>query len=283
MAVDGVPLAIHDTDPTGSRPPIVCLHAIGHGGGDFAAFEGAFRERLRVITVDWPGHGASGQDAEPASARRYASLLVGLLDALGLERAILFGNSIGGAAAVAVAAQSPERVRALVLCNPGGLDPGGFFAGLFIDHLVARFRRGVAGEARYRAWFADHYEDILLGEEAAPRRAAIVAAGYESAPRLVEAWTSFARPDADLRPVLSSLRMPVFVGWAMRDALVRWSRHRDAVAAIPGVTVVRFEDSGHAPFLEESAAFNAAVGPFLEALPAAIAEPGKRCGSGARE
>ncbi len=103
VVVGGVSLAVHDSDVTSSKPVIVCLHAIGHGGGDFAAFEAAFQDRFRIITVDWPGHGASGQDAQPASARRYASLLPGLLDKLGLERPILSGNSIGGAAALALA------------------------------------------------------------------------------------------------------------------------------------------------------------------------------------
>ena len=42
-------------------------------------------------------------------------------------------------------------------------------------------------------------DGVLSDEAAAQRRAAIVAAGYESAPRLVEAWTSFARAEADLR------------------------------------------------------------------------------------
>lgn len=267
LVVDGVALAIHDSDPAGSRPAIICLHAIGHGGGDFAAFERAFEWRFRIITVDWPGQGASGYDSQPASARRYAGLLLGLLDVLGLDRPILFGNSVGGAAAITLAEQHPDRVRALVLCNPGGLDPGGFFAGLFIDHLVSRFKRGVAGEARFHEWFTDYYGDVLLGSDAAPRRDAIVAAGYELAPRLVEAWTSFAQKDADLRAGLSSLRMPVFVGWAMRDGLVQWGRNREAILSIPGARLVRFENSGHAPFLEESSAFNEAVAPFLDALP----------------
>jgi pimeloyl-ACP methyl ester carboxylesterase len=267
LLVDGVSVAVHDSDPEGTKPAIVCLHAIGQGGGDFGAFERSFSDRFRVITVDWPGHGASGPDAEPASARRYASVLLGVLDALGLERPILFGNSIGGAAALVLAENHPDRVRALVLCNPGGLDPGGVIAGVFIDHLVSRFRRGVDGEARYRDWFARYYADILLGPEAAPRREAIVAAGYESAPRLVEAWTSFSRADADLRAGLPALRVPVFVGWAMRDGLVQWSRNRAAVATIPGATVARFERSGHAPFLEEPAAFAMAVAPFLDGVP----------------
>lgn len=59
----------------------------------------------------------------------------------------------------------------------------------------------------------------------------------------------------------------MFVGWAMRDGLVQWAHNRDAVSALPNVTLVRFENSGHAPFLEESAAFHAAVMPFLGGLP----------------
>jgi pimeloyl-ACP methyl ester carboxylesterase len=267
IPVDGVALAVHDSDPEGGKPALVCLHAIGQGGGDFAAFARAFDDRFRVVVVDWPGHGASGDDRAPASAARYEVLLRGLLDALRIESAVIFGNSIGGATALAFAQRSPERVRALILCNPGGLDPGGLVAGLFIRRLVSRFERGVRGDPRFLDWYAAYYEDVLVGPEAVPRRDRIVAAGYESAPRLVEAWTSFATPEADLRAGLPALRVPVFVGWAMRDGLVQWSRNRAALKTLPNVTLVRFERSGHAPFLEEPASFNAALAPFLDALP----------------
>lgn len=265
VTVDGVAIAVREVG-SASAPAIVCAHAIGHGGGDFAAFEAAMRARWRVVTFDWPGHGASGGDARAASARRYAELLEGLLDALDLDRPVLFGNSIGGAASIALAAQRPRRARALVLCNPGGLDPGGLLARLFMRWLASRFRRGVEGDPDFARWYARYYDGILLGDAVAARRDAIVRAGYESAPRLVEAWTSFAAPEADLRAAARSLRVPVFVGWAMRDRLVRWSRNRAAVEAIPGVRVARFERSGHVLFLEEGAAFNAAVAPFLDAL-----------------
>jgi pimeloyl-ACP methyl ester carboxylesterase len=184
------------------------------------AFESAFAHRFRVITVDWPGHGASGSDTQPASARRYAALLAGLVDAMGLGRPILFGNSMGGAAALALAESQPERMRALVLCNPGGLDPGGFFAGLFIDHLVSRFRRRVAGEARFGPWFDDDYAGILLGEEASARREAIVRAGYESAPR-----SRRGRASPSPAPIFAQ-GSPRFAGrcsWVLRCAMDAFS------------------------------------------------------------
>ena len=76
-----------------------------------------------MIAVDWPDHGNSSADPQPPSAARYEALLAGLLDDLGIDDAVLIGNSIGGAAALRYAASHPGRVRGLVLANPGGLDP----------------------------------------------------------------------------------------------------------------------------------------------------------------
>ena len=68
VTVDGVALAVHDSAPARDLPVIVCLHAIGLGGADFSRCEDEVGHENRIITVDWPGHGASGQDTEPASA-----------------------------------------------------------------------------------------------------------------------------------------------------------------------------------------------------------------------
>src|SRR5262249_59947803 len=122
IIIDGVRLAYNDE---GAGSPIVCLHAIGHGAGDFAALRAHLRGRHRVIALDWPGQGNSGDDRVPASASRYAELLNGVLDALVVEPVVLIGNSVGGAAAIRLAAAQPARVRALVLANTGGLDRGG--------------------------------------------------------------------------------------------------------------------------------------------------------------
>src|SRR5262245_12720077 len=108
--VDGVRLA-YDDDGVG--PPIVCLHAIGHGASDFSRLQARLRQRHRVIAVDWPGQGRSGADRVPPSAARYAELLDGLLDALALPSVVLIGNSIGGAAALRYAASHPQRVERL--------------------------------------------------------------------------------------------------------------------------------------------------------------------------
>jgi pimeloyl-ACP methyl ester carboxylesterase len=55
----------------GSGPAVVCLHAIGHGGGDYAAFAAAVKDRFEVIRIGWPGQGRSWVDQKPLSPSRY--------------------------------------------------------------------------------------------------------------------------------------------------------------------------------------------------------------------
>jgi pimeloyl-ACP methyl ester carboxylesterase len=259
----GVDLWVHDSDVGGTKPVLVCLHAIGHGGGDFAALSRALPE-WRVLAVDFPGHGRSGDDSSPVSAIRYEQLVAALLVELQLERVVILGNSIGGATAIRVAAASPERVRALVLANPGGLDPGGssFIGRLFIGNLVSHFEQGVRNEERFGAWFREYYADILPGAAAGEQRERIVASGYEHAALLAQAWTSFMQPEASLAPLISKVTVPVLFAWADQDRIVSWSRSEAAVKRFSNSRVVHFE-AGHSAFLEQPDAFLVALRAFL--------------------
>lgn len=266
LVVDGVSLVLHDSAPDSGKPVLLCLHAIGHGGGDFAPVVEAFSNDFRVITLDWPGQGASGDDVQPASAVRYTALLEGVVEQLGVTKLVLLGNSIGGAVAIEYASRHAEQVRALIIANPGGLDPGGFIAKLFIGNLEGHFHDGVEGVASFKPWFAKYCDGILVTDAAKARKALIVEAGWESAPILEQAWHSFAQPEADLRAKAKTLSMPVLVAWAAKDELIQWSRNRDAVEAIPNVKVVQFE-AGHSAFIETPEAFTNEAKAFLSRLP----------------
>jgi 4,5:9,10-diseco-3-hydroxy-5,9,17-trioxoandrosta-1(10),2-diene-4-oate hydrolase len=110
VVVDGVRIAYDDE---GAGSVLVCLHAIGHGARDFRRLRARLSSRYRVIALDWPGQGRSGDDRLPASAARYAELLAGFVDALRLGELVVLGNSIGGAAAIRFAAKHVrERGRA---------------------------------------------------------------------------------------------------------------------------------------------------------------------------
>jgi pimeloyl-ACP methyl ester carboxylesterase len=265
--VDGVKIAVHDSDPHGAKPVLACLHAIGHGGGDFVGVERALSEHWRVVTLDWPGHGHSGSDTVPASAQRYTTLLAGVVEQLNIRELVVLGNSIGGAVAVRYATEHSDRVRAVVLVNSGGLDPGAhsLFGRLYVGTLVRRFAQGHRQEARFANWYSEYYEGLLKGEAAHHKRAEIIAAGYESAPVMVQAWDSFRKPEADLGARLGRLQMPVLVAWGKNDPVIRWARNRASVARIANAHIVLFA-TGHCPFLEQPDRFESELSKFLARL-----------------
>jgi 4,5:9,10-diseco-3-hydroxy-5,9,17-trioxoandrosta-1(10),2-diene-4-oate hydrolase len=261
--VDGVTLAYDDE---GAGPPVVCLHAIGHGARDFERLRVHLRERYRVLALDWPGQGRSGVDRQPADAARYAGLLTGFLAAVGVDRPVLVGNSIGGAAAVRHAHAHPEQVRALVLENPGGLAPtDDRLAQAVLAGMARFFAAGARGARWFGPAFAAYYRTVLQRGEARAQRARVVAAGYEVAPILEQAWRSFAHREADVRAMAGDIRCPVLFAWATRDQVVALSRSLPAIRRFPRAQLERFA-AGHAPHLETPAAFEASIGRFLATL-----------------
>ena len=247
----------------GAGASVLCLHAIGHGGRDFDALA----ERLpdnELLLIDWPGQGNSPADATGAgpTAGRYAEIAAGVLDAIGVSRAVVLGNSIGGAAAIELVAARPDLVRALTLCDPGGLAPVDTVARLVIGRMVAFFAAGARGASWFPSAFAVYYRFVLPAPAAAPQRRRIVAAGRETAGVLRDAWAGFLLPAADVRATLAALDVPILFAWSKSDRIVALSRSRDAIAQARRGTVQVFP-GGHAAFLEAPDRFAAAFRAFL--------------------
>ncbi len=261
LDVDGVKLAVCRE---GSGPPVICLHAIGHGGGDFAGFAAAFRSQFEIIRIDWPGQGRSGPDTVPTSAARYAQLLDGVVDRLGIAAPIIVGNSIGGAAAILHAAQRP--VRALVLCDTGGLVRVSAFVRMTCACFVAFFRGGERGARWFGRAFALYYRLLVLPQtSAAEQRERIIRSGPAIARVLREAWQSFGRPDADLRAKAEALDVPVWVAWAKSDRVIPLPMCMPSIRRMKRAQVSRFR-GGHAAFLEDPEAFNTGFRQFAQSI-----------------
>lgn len=113
---------------TGTGAPLVMLHGGGPGASGVSNYHQnlpALAQRFRVILPDQPGFGDSYRPTEAdLDARSITEITVDALfqalDALGVDRFHLLGNSLGGAAAIAMAQARPERVTGLVLMAPGG-------------------------------------------------------------------------------------------------------------------------------------------------------------------
>ncbi len=112
---------IHYTDngavTGGTGVPIVLLHGASTSLVDYeASIAPALRQANRVIALDRPGYGYSERPSGPwVDPRQQADLVVGLLDNLGIQRAVVVGHSLGGAVTMALAVHYPERLEGIVL------------------------------------------------------------------------------------------------------------------------------------------------------------------------
>lgn len=120
--VDGV--RIHYKDQ-GSGPAILLIHGSIGDTADWDGWVGILAPRYRVIRIDLPGFGLSGEIASGNySIDRSLSLIDGLMDDLGIEHFAIAGVSYGGPVAFRYAATRTERITALIIMNSAGIEQG---------------------------------------------------------------------------------------------------------------------------------------------------------------
>lgn len=245
---------------SGSGPGLVLLHANGGSHRDFDAIFGALSSRFTVHALDWPGHGDSTCKVEQ-SACAFAARLPAVLDELPGAPFIVIGNSIGGFAAVRLAAVRPDLVKALILVSPGGFTPR-WPGALLACRLIGS--KAIAPKAM--RWLPRLY---LRGSgppvAAIQQRAAAASRQPQAVATYRSVWRSFTDRDHDAGPFARSVTAPTMLAWGTRDPVLPWRVDgRRARAAFANAQISTFR-CGHQPFAEQPALFLAAVQQFLQA------------------
>lgn len=101
----------------GSGPALLLVHGFLESASMWQYLVPVWADRFRVITVDLPGHGLSESLGEIHHMDDIATILIELLESLGIERVHLIGHSMGGYAALAFAELFPDRLRSICLLN----------------------------------------------------------------------------------------------------------------------------------------------------------------------
>ena len=136
----------------------IALHGTTASSRAWLPVARALGDRAGLVAVDLRGRGSSGELAGPYGIDAHVRDVLAVIDALGPERAVLAGHSLGAYIAAQLATSYPERVRSLVLVDGGLPIPGNAEVDLdaFLGPALARLKLRFADREAYRAWWHEH-------------------------------------------------------------------------------------------------------------------------------
>ena len=237
----------------GSGPPLLLTHGYSSTSAMWQGQIAALSKHHKLVLWDMRGHGQSDYPDDPAAYSEALTVadITALLDAVGADRAIVGGLSLGGYMSLAFYRAHPERVRALLIIDTG---PG--------------FKKDDAREAwnqRARAT-GDRFEREGLGglKSSSPERSSV---SHRDASGLARAAGGMlTQRDARVIESLPNIKVPALIVVGANDA--PFLAASDYMAAkIPGAEKVMIPAAGHVVNIDQPQAFLDAVLPFLDGLP----------------
>ena len=246
--------------------PILLIHGFGGSAYSWRKVIPALAADHRVFAVDLNGFGYTQRPKSRESYTRagQARLVLAVMDALGLERAHVFGHSYGGGLTLYLASRHPERFLSMVLVDSSAPtysdDRRSRAAG--IRTLSSAFVRSVALRpgAIARALRRSFYDDSLVTPELV--RAYLDRLRIEGVADAYQGLTAPAPPGE--RVELEKIGVPTLVVWGAQDELIAVEGGRRAAARMPRAEFVVIEECGHLPMEEKPEELLRAVLPFLE-------------------
>jgi pimeloyl-ACP methyl ester carboxylesterase len=257
---------IAHAESAASGPVLLVIHGVTSRWQDWLPVLPVFAQRWRVVAVDLRGHGGSGHVEDGYGLMEYVSDVAALLGHLGDEPAAVMGHSLGAMIAIGLAAEHPDRVRAVVLEDP----PLGAFNG---QPFVNRPEHGrfVAMRELARAGHAQAELARLLAAEMPGANALVPRARARSLcqidPDVLSAIIENRSIEGyDLGARLQQVQAPTLLlqgnterGGALSDAEAAW-----AAALLPDCVHISLPDVGHGIHSEQPVQFGQMVTSFLE-------------------
>ena len=253
------------------EPVFILMHGFGASLFSWHEVITPLAEYGTVIAYDRPAFGLTERPMEwdgenPYSQESQIELVVGLMDALNVEQAILVGNSAGGTLAMLTALKYPERVQSLILADPAVYSGGG--APAWIRPLLGTPQMRHVGPLFARMFQTRGSEMVELAWHDPSKITNEIVEGYQK-PLRVEDWDkvlwelTIASSESDLAERLSEFNMPVLVITGDDDRIVPTEESVRLANDLPNAELVIIEESGHLPHEEQPEEFMKAVQSFL--------------------
>ncbi len=256
------------------EPTFILLHGFGASIFSWREVTEPLTQFGTVIAYDRPAFGLTERPMEwegesPYGSQAQVDIVIGLMDALNVEKAILVGNSAGGTVSMQVALQHPDRVEALILVDAAVYAGGGapswsrpLLKTPQMNHvgpLIARQLQAQGTEFLKTAW---HDPSKITPE---------IFAGYEK-PLQVDNWDkalwqlTVASQESGLTERLSEITMPALVITGDDDRIVPTEQSLRLADELPNAELKVIAQSGHLPHEETPVEFMQAVTEFLATL-----------------
>ncbi len=261
---------------------VICLHGLGSNKTSFFETVAALSPEHTVHAIDLPGFGSSSKPARGAyDARYFARAALAYMDAVGIERAHLVGNSMGGRVAIEVALSSSERVQSLSLLSPALA----FRRNRELVPLVRLLRPELAliphplrpDQVRSRFWglFARPERldptaaDIAADEFCRTYRSRSARIAFFAAARNI--YLDPPHGERGMWTRLRELGPPALFVWGENDRLVPAAFARHVRDALPGARQVVLAECGHVPQVELPERTNGLIRAHVERTAAPLA------------
>jgi pimeloyl-ACP methyl ester carboxylesterase len=253
------------------EPTFILLHGFGASLFSWREVTKPLAEIGTVIAYDRPAFGLTERPMEwegesPYSTQAQVELVIGLMDNLNIEKAILVGNSAGGTISMLTALQYPERVESLILVDPAVYAGGGAPAWSRpllktpqMNHVGPLFARQIQTRGPELVEVAWHNPSKITPD---------VMEGYQK-PLRVENWdkalwylTTSSR-ESRLAERLDELTLSILVLTGDDDRIVPTEQSVRLAGELPNASLVVIPQSGHVPHEEKPTEFMQAVIDFL--------------------
>ncbi len=263
-------LQLHYNDCGSGAETVVMLHGSGPGASGWANFnrniEPLVAAGYRVILMDCPGWSKSDPIVCTGSRSELnARALKGLLDALGLDKVHILGNSMGGHSAVAFALAHPTQVGKLVLMGGGTGGPSQFvpmptegiklLQGLYREPSIDNLKKMMAVFV---------FDSSSLTEALYQARLNNMLARQEHLENFVKSLAANPKQFTDYGPRLGEITAPTLVIWGRDDRFVPMDVGLRLISGIPNAELHVFNRCGHWAQWEHADKFNRMVLDFLQ-------------------
>jgi pimeloyl-ACP methyl ester carboxylesterase len=242
----------------GTGPTVILLHGLGANSQVWAPNIAPLAEKFRVIVPDQVGFGKSDKPLINYSLRTYVDFLDQFCKELGIQRASIVGNSMGGWIAAAFTLAFPEKVDRLVLEDAAGFSPPRNFDTRILFSLNPSTREGMKSLAQRVFYNKAFSSDAVIEQVLAQRMTA--GDGY-TIKSMIE---SIIRGEDFLDNRLQAIRKPTLIIWGRQDGLTPLADGERFKREILNSRLIVLEQCGHVPNVEKAAEFNAAVLRFLQ-------------------